>query len=115
MLPAVFNIEITAGDGYNNTFTFKDSDDKPIDVSTYTFRAQIRKKPSAEEYTDFGIDDTDSAEGKIVISLSGDQVRALGKGGVWDMEYVISDGDPTTIIKGKVKVVPDVTRVVEEV
>lgn len=113
MLPGTLNIEMMDGDGYRNTLTFTDSDDDALDLSSYTFSAQIRKNPKAEDAVSFIIDDTDADTGVIVISLTGDQVRSLFHKCMWDMEYVIGDSDPTTVLKGTITIYSDITRVVE--
>jgi len=114
MTPGTLNIEAVAGDGYRNVITFKDALGEIIDVSGYTFSSQIRKNAKSEIATNFDIDNSDGANGTIVISLSGTQVRDLGLGrSKWDLEYVIGDSDPTTILAGTFKVLPDITRITE--
>ena len=111
MLPGTLNIEVIAGDGYRNVITFKDALGEIINVSGYTFSSQIRKNAKSEIATDFDIDDSDGENGTIAISLSGDKVRALGLGrNLWDLEYVVGNSDPTTILGGTFKVLPDITR-----
>ena len=111
MLPAVLNLEMIAGDGYRNTITFKDASGSAINVSGYTFRAQVRKNPKSTTAVSFTIDNSGGATGIVIISLTGAQVRSLGIGkSKWDMEYVVGNSDPTTVLKGDIKVNADVTR-----
>lgn len=110
MGPANKDLEIYRGDDYVHQliFTTNDSPPEPMDVSSYTFAAQIRDRPEKGTllYAEFDIDMTDAADGIIVLSLPAAATRI--EPGYWDLEA--NDGSSTvTWLKGAVKMDGDVT------
>lgn len=110
--PGILDLKIYRGDDYVHQLIFTDVEDidEPRDLSDYTFRAQIRERPenSMDLIVEFAIDETDKADGIIVLSLSANQTRIPP--GYWDLEATLDDGPSKTWIKGKVTMDGDVTQ-----
>lgn len=111
-VPETLDLALYAGDGVSIRLSLTNSTGDPISV-TGTMKAQIRATHSATEASaEF---DATPEENAIVISLTGDQTQALVTGedkfeGVWDLQWVPQDGQPTTLVRGKVTCDADVTR-----
>lgn len=108
--PAVLDLEIYRGDDYVHVLTFVDDSipPEPLDISGYTFIAQIRDRSEGGIlYADFDVDDSDANVGVLVLSLTSDTSRVPT--GYWDLEA--NDGSSiTTWLRGSVKVAGDITR-----
>lgn len=110
MTPALLNLQLVAGDGYSLPISCVDSDGDALDQSAYTWRAQIRTRHTSTTATDFTVVNG-GATGIVTLSLTAVQTRALGDGSfVWDAERQVTGSDPATVIRGAVRVLPDVTR-----
>lgn len=111
-VPESLDLALYAGDGVSIRLALTDSAGAPIGV-TGTMKAQIRASHSSPEVAaEFAATPEDSA---IVISLTGEQTQGLVPEeeqftGVWDVQWVPQDGQPTTLVKGKVTCDADVTR-----
>lgn len=116
-LPQTLDLVLYAGDGTSFSLTVTDPAKVPINL-TGTMIAQIRVErdspdpPSAE----FDIDLTDAATGVAVLELTGADTQALVVDdtkfvGVWDLQWTPTDGEPMTLVQGKVECMPDVSRV----
>lgn len=111
-VPESLDLALYAGDGVSIRLSLTNSAKDPIQV-TGTMKAQIRSTHSAPEASaEFTAVPEDNA---VVISLTGDQTQALVTGedkfeGVWDIQWVPQDGEPVTLVRGKVTCDADVTR-----
>lgn len=108
--PATLHLEMYRGDDYVHQLMFTNNASPPaaLDVSDYTFSAQIRDRPEKGTVllATFDIDTTDAEDGIIVLSLPPAATRI--DPGYWDLE-VKADGSPTTWLAGEVKMSGDVT------
>lgn len=103
------NLECVAGDDYDHQITFVDTDGvTPLDVSSWTFAAKVRRSAGDSAVTAFTIDTTDASSGVIVLSLSGTQTGALAPGSVWDAERTVG-GKTLTFLGGSFTTEPQVT------
>jgi hypothetical protein len=115
--PQVLDLSLYAGDGIAFKIICTGSDDAPINI-TGTVESQVRiAREDTDPLTEFGIDLTEADEGKVSLSLTGDQTQLLlaagSKGkfsGVWDVQWVPTGSEPRTLCQGKVDVHADVTR-----
>ena len=74
--------------------------------------AQVRREPqSIDVLTDFAVDTTQHDAGLILLSLTGEQVRAIPSGSVYDVQQTQPDVEPRTWYRGRITVSWDVTRV----
>lgn len=110
--PAVLNLKLYAGDTFERSMQFTDSDGNGIDITGWTFLAQIRETPSSDVVLEtFTITVTDAATGTFDIELAAADVDDLPDGRLlaWDLQATAS-GSVTTYIRGSVKVETDVSR-----
>ncbi len=118
------DIILYRGDGYSHVFDIYENtgtETAPVqgpglDLSDRTFAAQWRPTHNSTVFVDFIVDETDSAAGRIVISLNPETVDNLNGSmklkGWYDLESTfISDGWVETLAQGAVCMDPDVTRV----
>lgn len=102
-------VEVYAGDAVVlAAFTLKE-DTVPVDFSDWDLSCQWRKRTSAAESITLAIDTTDAATGRLVISATAEQTRAMGQSGVWDLEGAMS-GTVRTFVRQNTTYVGDVTR-----
>ena len=95
----VYDIVLYQGDSWTGTFDF------PFDVTSYTFKAQVRTYPNSPSlWAAFTIVKTNAAQGIITLSLSAAQTKYLPVRGFWDLQATNS-ADPSfvqTYMKGQV-------------
>ena len=121
--PRTLDFDLYAGDSFAVVFEFineKTKEPWPLDG---TFKAEIRAK--GEVVTEFTVDDTEQTDGKLRLSLTGEQTDTLATATPtchhrsaattcaqcmsWDLEQSF-DGGPRTWYRGAVTVTGDVTR-----
>lgn len=109
---ATHDITIQQGGTFAKTLTIRDDSQNPIDVSTDTFRGQVRKKyTSTEIEATFTTAITDGPNGLVSWSLTPAQTEAMGAGRwVYDLEWVKADGNVIRILEGVADTTPEVTR-----
>ena len=95
----IYDIQIYQGDSWSQQFTF------PFDVTSLTFKAQIRTYPNAPSlYATFTIAKTDPTNGTITLSLPPSATAYLPVRGFWDLQAT-DPANPSyeqTYIKGQV-------------
>jgi len=91
-MPAgVYNISIEKGIHYDVTFTLKDSDGVAINVTNFTFKAEIRRRAETDLIKAFTITKTNATNGIIALEMTGANTLALPVGKLaWDL--VAKDG-----------------------
>lgn len=110
------DLEIYRGDTFVQELTILDSDDNPIDVTSYTFSSQVKRAASSEEaLAEFEVSIIDGPNGIVQILLHPADTQDMpvpSTSWVWDFEVATDDATPvvTTYFKGEVTVVGDVTR-----
>jgi|SRR3954447_2847675 hypothetical protein len=115
LIPSVLDLELYAGDGVELVLGLTDSSGGPLNV-TGTVKAQVRaNRADVTATTEFAADLTEGTVGTVILSLTGIQTASLVQGaakfeGVWDMQWTVLDGEPVTVLQGKVTCDPDVTR-----
>lgn len=110
--PVKRNIKVTRGDTYEQLVEFFDDEDQTVesDMTGHTFAATARTDYGTDDAVDFDVDVSNIATGKILISLTEDQTRAMlsDDQGVWDF----SDDNGSTVktpFGGTVRMHPEVT------
>lgn len=102
-------VQTYQGDSVRFTATFTDAADKPIDVTGWTWLAQLRAADDtlAGAYV---VDVTNATDGVLVLTLTEAQTTAMPLGDLlWDVEA--NDGtDTRTVLNGKLRVREDVSR-----
>lgn len=114
-LPGTFDIEAYRGDTKEWTAEFADDDAAAVDMSAWTWLAQVRSSRDEPDsvIATFTVDDTDADSGTLVITLPADESANLvttdGKATYyWDLQGT-SGSVVKTWLTGKVKVTGDVS------
>lgn len=115
LIPDALDLALYAGDGVSIRLTVTDNADATLPVDG-EITAQIRRtKSDVEVMAEFGADLSSGDTGIIFLSLTGEQTASLITDkpvfkGVWDVQWKKTDGEPTTLVQGKVECDADVTR-----
>lgn len=108
MLPGRHNLTIYRGDGFSAEILLVTSDGTPLDIATSVFTAQCRSSVKSSTLVSITCTPlTPSTAGKVRISLTGTQTRAL-QSGVWDLQMVRGAEQPRTLLAGAIIVRSDV-------
>jgi hypothetical protein len=84
----------------------------PVDVTGYSYQAQIRASYSdSVPLATFTVDTTGAALGQLVLILPQSVTATLGgKTGIWDLRQTDLDGNATYMVRGNFKCLYSVTR-----
>jgi hypothetical protein len=115
--PQELDLTLYAGDGIEFKLICTDTTDAPIPIAGIV-KSQIRHaRLDTTPVMELSVDLAEGAQGKIALSLTGEQtqdiVEAGKKGkfsGVWDVEWTPTGAEPRTLCQGKVECTADVTR-----
>jgi len=90
---------------------FHDPDGVQVDMSSFgtDWRAQLRPKPDSADITDFSIDLSKMAQGKVMMQLSSADTGTLSSSGFWDLQ-IQQTGVVATMFYGTYQVQKDVTK-----
>lgn len=103
------NIVIDQGATFDTSFTLRDDDGLPLDVSTFTGRSQMRKHYTSNTYYAFTV--TTSNTGIVALSMNANTTDSIASGRyVYDVELVDDAGKVSRVVEGIVTVTPTVTR-----
>jgi hypothetical protein len=110
-MAATVNIQIYQGDTYVHQLSLKNSANAVINISTRTYAGQIRKRSSSDAITaTFSTEITDGANGVVVFSLAPNITSNIASGSyVYDFQET-NGAVVTTLLKGSVAVIGEVTR-----
>lgn len=112
-MATIKNLVIDQGTTYSLTITVYDAAGNALNLSGYTYRAQLRKSYGSTSYTEFTVTPAvDLTSGQITISLTSTQTSGLRAGRyVYDVEIVeTATSSVTRVIEGIITVTPEVTR-----
>ena len=105
--PAKLNWRITRGDDFASVVLIQEGG-VAVDVSTRTFKAQVRRSPGGEVVAEMTIDMSNADDGEVGYSIQ-DSVTAGMRGDyVWDFQQ--ASPAIRTLMGGAFIVEPDVTR-----
>lgn len=117
MAAAPYDLEIEQGTDYERelTITQEVEGSPPLDLTGCTFRAQIRPNQAADAglLADLGphLTVVDAPAGEALLLIPGAVSSGWAwRAGVWDLELVDSGGRSLRLLKGAVRVSPEVTR-----
>lgn len=111
------DLEIYRGDTFVKDLTILDSDGNPIDVTNYSFAAQIKRAATSETViAEFYTEVVDGPSGLVTMILTASETATVPiptTSWVWDFQSSSDAATPvvTTHFGGDVTVVSDVTRV----
>lgn len=103
------DLSFVRGDAWTHTVRFVDGEGDPLDVSGFTFAAQVRRRWSSGLVAEFTVTVDPSGD---FVTLRVDPPDSEVEPGVyrWDLERQ-QGGSPLTLLAGKLTVVGDITRV----
>ena len=105
------NIYIDQGSTYSSIIDVKDSNGLPFNLTGYTSRAQIRKSYSSRTAVNFATSINLPTQGKVGISLTATQTRAMKSGRyIYDVEIFNSGGHVIRVTEGQVEISPASTQ-----
>lgn len=92
--------------------TLVDNDDDPVDLTVFgdAWTSQARRTASSVTAIDLDVDDSDAADGVLVVSVPDEDSAALRGSLVFDVQVTGGTIDPLTLFAGKFSVDADVTR-----
>jgi len=110
MAAGTYNIAIDKGSDFSFTATLKDSAGDAINITSYTFKAEIRRKPETKLEKAFTITKTNASGGVLKLALADGDTRDLPVG-VLRYDLVGKDGSSNIerYLTGKVTVTDTVT------
>lgn len=110
MAAAVYNITIDAEADFNRSFEVSESG-VPINISGYTFTAQIREHFHSTDATAFTTTVTDGPNGLFSISLSDTTTAGMAYGKqYYDIVMTDTSGSKTRLLQGDALVAWGITR-----
>jgi hypothetical protein len=86
-----------------------DSEEDPIDLSAWTWKAQWRKTPTSSAAIELAVDSSESSSGIFKITATPQQTNDMGTSGVWDLQGTLG-ALVETWIRGETAYTKDVTR-----
>lgn len=108
MRPATYDVQAYRGDGYALAVHLEVGG-APADVGDGTeYAAQWRPTLASDTHEDFEI--TPTGPGVLRLTLTGEQTTRMAITGRWDLEHRPTDGEPRTLLAGRVTITRDVTR-----
>jgi hypothetical protein len=115
MAAGVYNLTIEQGATFRRQFTLRDQSGNPMNLNGFSARMQIRPEIDDEEIlVDLSTDDggitLGGDEGTIVVYISAEDTEVMDSEGVYDLELIAPGGDVDRILKGRVRLDPEVTR-----
>jgi hypothetical protein len=106
--PLATDLQVYRGDTGKFKVTVTTEADAPLDVTSATWRCDIRKESGAV-MTSLTITPVAGQAEAIEVSIDATQSQALTESGVWDLEMTLAD-DVITLLAGSVRVTQDVSR-----
>lgn len=109
------DLTVIRGDDFRAIVTLQNTNQDPFDLTGYTVKAQVRpttdlEAPLTAEFEATIVDPP--TDGIIHLHLDHTDTATMTGDGVWDVQVTDADDNVTTIVRGAVTLIPDVTRVV---
>ena len=96
MAAPTYNITLNKGVDYETSITLKDSSNNAINVTSWVFKAEIRRDPDTDVEATFTITKTNASSGIIKLALTDTQTASLPVG---NLLYDLVAKDGSNIIK----------------
>ena len=109
LAPATLDLAVVQGDSFAESFTFGQSG-SPLNLSTYTFLAQVRRERSASSdlLATFTVGTASASTGVISLSLTAAQVAGLNPGRYcWELQWTVGS-TVRSVVAGEFTVLPQV-------
>lgn len=110
MKPAAWTISVMRGDNFGFDVVFTDDAGTPINITGYTYTAQIRASPDDVTVLATMTATVNGPAGKVALDIPAATTATLIPGRrVWDLQETAA-GIVTTMLAGPADVLADVTR-----
>lgn len=115
MLAGNYNFTIDQGAHFERLITITNPDGTDYDLTGYTARMQIRTEIDSEDVvieltTENGRISFSELEGAVTLTLLADDTAQIQTDGVYDLEIIDDEDRVYRVLKGKIKLEPEVTR-----
>lgn len=116
MTAGVYNFTLEQGVTFRRQVTIYDANNDPVDLTDFTARMQIRPEVESDTVIVYltsanGGLTLGASAGTIDILINDTETSSVTTDGVYDIEIISGDtGDVTRVLKGKVRLDPEVTR-----
>ena len=116
MAAAQYDFFVEQGATFQKIITWKDADDNPINLTSFTARMQFRRAKRSDDVlysanTENGMITLGGAAGTITIDIPAEETEAFGfRRAVYDLEVESAGGIVTRLIEGSVELSREVTR-----
>ena len=100
--PGTYNITLQRRADYSVALQFKDSNNDPIDLTSWTVAAQAWDRARTVKYADFTVTYTDRATGSISISLTDTQTTDLPDEAYYDVLLTNPSGLKEYYLEGQI-------------
>lgn len=115
LTPDTLDLVFYAGDSGDFQMEFIDTSGNLIDVSGFTWNAQIRNIRTSDSLISLAIDTSSASSGLLTVNIPGTVTRMIAqktwdKVSQWDIQGTISGADPITVLQGTITSTMDVTR-----
>lgn len=105
------DLYVDQGSTFASVVFITDANERPLDISTYTVRGQLRKSYSSTTGVKFATSKINTTGGEAEISLTAEQTSSLKAGRyVYDVEIISSSGAVTRVVEGQLTITPRVTQ-----
>src|SRR5262245_2750693 len=109
-MPSQADLLLFQSDDYSGTVTVYASDGTPANITGYTALAQIRRAVADQEPVVAVTIGTTITSPNVALAIPGAQTKTLSGQYVWDLQLTSPTNIVTTVVKGKVKVELEVSR-----
>ena len=107
------DITLRQGEDFYRLLTIKDSDNVVVDITGYSFAAQIRETPVSNEYLAFSFNISDAVNGQVEMTLAKALSSAKKINSKLKYLYDVEMNDTvrtTRIMEGIVTITPEITK-----
>ena len=108
---------LVRGDTWTNKFAFTDANGAVIDISNFVYWMTLKSNPEkddaeAEAQTSVTATGTDAQNGIVYVTFSAAETATLQPGKYYYDLQQVNNGEVTTLLLGKVKVLRDITKTI---
>jgi len=110
MAAGIHDLTIEKGITFDISITLKDSSNSALDVTNYTFKAEVRRKAETDLEKAFTVTKTNASSGVIELAMTAANTSALPKGNLkYDLIAQTGSGKVLRLLTGKVTVIETIT------
>lgn len=110
-MATIANLFVDQGTDYNSIITVASANGRPLDLTGYTVKSQIRKSYSSSIFHNFNASIFSAATGKVKLQLLSSDSELITAGRwLYDVEITSPSGIKTRVVEGIVTVSPQITQ-----